>query len=280
MIGRRKERAQSSVSSFDAEVALSLVQTFHKELDVRSLIERIYTQAAALTPACHLSYKHDSAKIDEQHGDAGLHSVSYNLQFGQDGNQGGEVKLTSRHRFSSDDLQTLEDLLTLAAPALTNALTVHALKDPSTGAVTAGGEAKKSNSSNSPEDALVLIRLSGLSAVRSGYGEEVASNLIEKLRSQLLSGLREADGVFQIDDDHLAVLLPRTSRDGAERVAAKVEVLVGTLSYAEPEVQSQLTVSIGISTTSGAASAEAVLADARSALSEAVEQDTRNILVH
>ena len=277
MIGRRKERAQSSVSSFDAEVALNLVQSFHKELDVRSLIERIYTQAAALTPACHLSYKHDAAKIDEQHGDAGLHSVSYNLQFGQDGNQGGEVKLTSRHRFSSDDLQTLEDLLTLAAPALTNALTVHALQDPSAGTAAAGGEAKKSNTH---EDALVLIRLSGLSDVRAGYGEEVASNLIEKLRSQLLSGLREADGVFQIDDDHLAVLLPRTSRDGAERVAAKVEVLVGTLNYAEPEVQSQLTVSIGISTTSGAASAEAVLADARSALSEAVEQDSRNILVH
>ena len=55
---------------------------------------------------------------------------------------------------------------------------------------------------------------------------------------------------------------------------------MGTLTFADPEVQSQLSVSIGISTTNGAASAEAVLADARTALSEAVEHDTRNIMIH
>ncbi len=273
MIGRRKERAQSSVASFDAEVALGLVQSFHKELEIESLIERLYTQATALSPACHLSYSHDAANVDTQFGEPGLHSVSYNLQFGTDGDKGGQVKLTSRHRFSSEDLQTLEDLLTLAAPALTNALTVHNLKQGKT-------TTSDSQKAQTYEDALILIRLAGLDIVRLEHGEEVASTLTEKLRSQLLSGLREADGVFQIDDDHLAVLLPRTTHEGAERVAAKVEVLVNTLNYAEPEVQAQLKVSIGISTTNGAESAEAVLADARVALSQAVEHDTKNILVH
>ncbi len=275
MIGRRKERAQSSIKSFEPDVALSLVQSFHKELEVRGLIERIYSQAMGLSPTCHLHYKHDEADIEVQYGEPGLHSISYNLQFGTDGDKGGEIKLTSRHRFSSEDLQILEDLLTLAAPALTNALAVHALRN---GGGVAAEEEKKSSAN--AEDALVLIRIGGLDTVRSQYSQETAANLIEKLRSQLLSGLREADGVFQIDDDHLAVLLPRTSRGGAERVAAKVEVLVNTLNYAEPEIQSQLAVSIGISTTTGAASAEAVLADAKMALSEAVEQDAKSILVH
>ncbi len=273
MMGRRKERAQSSVASFDPEVALSLVQSFHKELEIGALIERIFTQASALSPACHLAYRHEAANVDLQYGEPGLHSVSYNLQFGADGDKGGEVRLTSRHRFSSEDLQTLEDLLTLAAPALTNALTVQALRTGSH-----SGAQKRAGAGQ--EDALVLIRLDGLGDVRTHHGEDVANTLIEKLRSQLNSGLREADGVFQIDDDHLAVLLPRTTRQGAERVAAKVEVLVTTIHYAEPEVQSLLTVSIGISTTNGAASAEAVLADARSALSEAVEHGARNILIH
>ena len=273
-ISQRKERAQSSVSSFDPEVALSLVQSFHKELDVHALVERIYAQASALSPACHLSYRHEGMSVDVAHGEPGLHSVSYNLQFGSEGDQGGEVRITSRHRFSSDDLRILEDLLTLAAPALTNALTVLGLKK---GGASGGKAAKKAQNA---EDALVLLRLGGLDLVRKQYGDTVTNSLTEKLRGQLLEGLREADGVFQIDETHLAVLLPRTTRQGAERVAAKVEVLVGTLTFADPEVQSQLSVSIGISTTNGAASAEAVLADARTALSEAVEHDTRNIMIH
>ncbi|MEZ5598682.1 MAG: hypothetical protein R3E84_20310 [Pseudomonadales bacterium] len=55
--------------------------------------------------------------------------------------------------------------------------------------------------------------------------------------------------------------------------------MVNAFSFAEPEYRQHLTATIGISTTNGANSAEAVLKEAP-APTEASQQQSRNILVH
>lgn len=258
---------------FEPSVALTMVQSFHRELEVHALLERIFSQAMTLSPATHLAYTNSESAIEFSTGEPGQHSVSYNLQLGTGGISGGEVKLTAPRRFSTGDLETLEELLRLVAPALANALIVHGL--------TARERARKAKKAKpNQEDALILVRLSGIDTVRAAHGSQVAQQLTDSLQKQLGEKLREADGIFQIDDDHLAVLLPRTTREGAQRVAGKVETLVNTLNFAEAHVREHLTATIGISSTNGANSAEAVLSDARSALSEATEHQSRNILVH
>lgn len=258
---------------FEPSVALSMVQAFHRELEVNALLERIYNQAMTLSPATHLAYTNTDSGIDFSVGEPATHSVSYNLQLGTAGINGGEVKLTAPRRFSTGDLETLEELLRLVAPALANALIVHGLtvKDRAR-------KAKKAKTNQ--EDALILVRLSGIDTVRDAHGTLAAQQLTDQLQKQLAEKLREADGIFQIDDDHLAVLLPRTTKAGAQRVATKVESLVNTLSFTDARFREHLTATIGISTTTGANSAEAVLSEARSALTEAAEHQTRNILVH
>ncbi len=258
---------------FEPSVALSMVQAFHRELEVNALLERIHAQAMTLSPATHLTYTNIDSAIEFAVGEPATHSVSYNLLLGTAGINGGEVKLTAPRRFSTGDLETLEELLRLVAPALANALIVHGL--------TTKDRARKAKKAKpNQEDALILIRLSGIDTVRTAHGTLVAQQLTEKLQKQLGEKLQEADGIFQIDDDHLAVFLPRTTKNGAQRVAAKVESLVNTLNFAEAHVREHVSATIGISTTNGANSAEAVLSEARSVLSEAAEHQTRNILVH
>ncbi|MBM4203288.1 MAG: diguanylate cyclase [Gammaproteobacteria bacterium] len=258
---------------FEPGVALTMVQAFHRELEVNALLERIFNQAVTLSPATHLGYTNTDSGIDFSVGEPGQHSVNYNLQLGTAGINGGEVKLTAPRRFSTGDLETLEELLHLVAPALANALIVHGL-------TTKDRSRKVKKAKPNQEDALILVRLSGIDMVRASHGTAVAQQLTDKLQQQLAEKLREADGVFQIDDDHLAVLLPRTTKAGAQRVASKVETLVNSLDFAEAHVREHVSATIGISTTNGANSAEAVLSEARSALSEAAEHQTRNILVH
>ena len=263
----------TSTQRFEPAAALSLVQSFHKELEIGPLLDRVFNQAMALSPATQLAYVNTDHEIDFTTGESGPHSISYHLQLGTSGISGGEVRLTASRRFSSADLETLEELLRLAAPALANALVVHEL--------TAKERSKKAKKAKAnQEDALILVRLSGIDTVRLEHGTVTAQALTEQLQKQLATRLREADGIFQIDDDHLAVLLPRTTREGAQRVAAKVETLVNSLQFADPSLREHLSATIGISTTQGASSAEAVLKEARSALSEANEHQTKNLLIH
>ena len=49
------------------------------------------------------------------------------------------------------------------------------------------------------------------------------------VHSQIKSGLRHADGVYQIADELIAVLLPNTTMQQASEVAAKIRILVSSL---------------------------------------------------
>ena len=157
--------------------------------------------------------------------------------------------------------------------ALANALVVHELT-----AKERNKKAKKAKANQ--EDALILIRLTGIEMIRTAHGSATSQAMTDQLQKHLGNKLREADGIFQIDDDHLAVLLPRTTKEGAQRVANKVEVLVNSMPFDNPSLREHLSATIGISTTNGASSAEAVLKEARSALSEATEHQSRNLLIH
>jgi diguanylate cyclase (GGDEF)-like protein len=263
----------STPRRFEADTALTMVQSFHRELEIAPLLDRMFEQAMALSPATHLAYQNTDHNVDFTTGEPGQHSISYNLQLGTTGISGGEVKLTAPRRFSTGDLETLEELLRLAAPALANALVVHEL--------TAKERNKKTKKTKAnQEDALILIRLTGIEMIRTAHGSATSQAMTDQLQKHLGNKLREADGIFQIDDDHLAVLLPRTTKEGAQRVANKVEVLVNSMPFDNPSLREHLSATIGISTTNGASSAEAVLKEARSALSEATEHQSRNLLIH
>ena len=100
------------------------------------------------------------------------------------------------------------------------------------------------------------------------------------VQGQLSEGLREADGVFQIDDELLAVLLPRTSTGRAADVADKLRVLIASLHLKNGKVTRQLTACMGISGTRHATSAETVLDQARGALDEACREGPNTIRSH
>ena len=55
---------------------------------------------------------------------------------------------------------------------------------------------------------------------------------------------------------------------------------MNSMPFDNPPLREHLSATIGISTTNGASSAEAVLREARSALCEATEHQSRNLLIH
>ena len=99
---------------------------------------------------------------------------------------------------------------------------------------------------------------------------------MNSVHGQIKEGLRQADGVYQISDELIAVLLPNTSRKQATEVAEKIRVLVSSL-HLSGGVNDQLTACMGVSDAKLAATAEEVMANAKVALASAQNQGRNTI---
>ena len=127
------------------------------------------------------------------------------------------------------------------------------------------------------DDSLVLVSLDGFAEIQDRGGPEWAQTLVSSVQAQIADGLREADSVYQIDGELLAILLPKTSVDQAAEVTKKVRVLVAGLHLTEGINSTQLTACMGISGTKDANTAEEVFASAKEALRLAKDEGTNTI---
>ena len=270
-----KLKTTQSIRYFEPDVALNLVQAFHRHLQLQPLLELFFTQAQAIVQAVGVHYRNPTSGIDLFLAEEGRHTASYNLSF-QDENLGELVCHFSR-RVNEETLETAEDLIALLMSALRNALRFRAAAQGQGGSMPLTGEASLTPGGN---DSLLLLKLDGFDEVLARDGKAWAQTLLKSVHTQLSEGLRTADAVFQIDDQTLAVVLPQTSWQRAEEVAAKLRVLVASLHLKDGEVTQQLTACMGIAGTADAASAEEVLTRARQALEAAQGQGPNATVSH
>ncbi|MEZ5557146.1 MAG: diguanylate cyclase [Pseudomonadales bacterium] len=279
-----KLRTAESVQFFDSTVALSLVQAFHRHLDLERLLQIFWGQASALVQATGLRYRNPELGLEFDLGTTGRHTASYNLTYQEQ--RLGELLFRFQRRVDEDTLATAEDLIALVMPAIKNALAYYAAcrqaqpRDPA--ARPGGADLPVAAAAEPPpnDDTLLLVGLDGFNDIRRQDGEAWAQTLISTVQEQLRDGLRDADSVFQIDEGVLAVLLPRTSEAAALDVAAKVRILIGGLHLKNGSLSNQLTACMGIASAGRGNDAAAVLRHARRALDEARREGSNCVHVY
>jgi diguanylate cyclase (GGDEF)-like protein len=286
-----KLKTNQSVQHFDHGAAFNLVQAFHRHLDLGDLLQAFFAQAHTLLECVGMRYRNTHDEIDLQLGEDGPHSTSYKLTY-QELNL-GELVFLFRRRVTEDTLATAEDLTSLIMSPINNALLYRRLQQqPSAGQNATRAQPAIQHKPGQPsrpepkragavkagkDDTLVLIGLDGFATIRDRDGLEWAQALVHAMQDQIREGLREADGVFQIDDEMLAVLLPRTSGNAALEVAKKIRVLIAGLHLRDGSITTQLTACMGIAGTNDANNAEQVLQQARAALQIAQREGSNRI---
>lgn len=207
-----------------------MTQAFNQEETLKGLLELAHTQLTALCGTDGLRFTHESLDTEFLVGHQAVHAAEYNLNVNE--RDLGQLTLFFRRRQNEQEVQTCEDLLALALSALRNQIdllkaTQTLNPGPSPDPNQAGGE--KSLADEEKADALVLVTLDGYRDMKSRDGDEWSQVLMTSVHGQIEEGLRQADGVYQIADDLIAVLLPHTSRKQALEVAHKIRVLVASL---------------------------------------------------
>ncbi len=169
-----KLRTSHSVKFFDNAVALSLVQAFHRHLDIESLLELFYSQASATLQIVGMSFKDPDGVYAFDFGESGQHTTSYNLTYQT--TKLGELVFRFSRRASEDTLATAEDLAALAMSPINNALIYARARrtTPTHAKPTDAGQSQIPPLAPGNDDSLVLVSLDGLAEIQDRDGPEWA----------------------------------------------------------------------------------------------------------
>ncbi len=282
-----KTTETANVVYFDDRTALQITQAFNQETELPELLDLLFGQLGAMTETRGLRFVYKPLGIDLNLGSRERHSAEYNLTFRD--TPIGTLTLYFALTQHEQGIQTCEDLVSLAFVSLRNAVTLLELKNQPqaisteltkeeaahVAEVTALPTRKEANS-----DALVLVALDDYERILERDGEEWAHVLMSSVHEQIESGLRAADGVYHINDDLIAVLLPNTNLAQAEEVAKKVRMLIASLHLRGDTLSQQLTACMGVADATAAGTAEEVMDRARSALARARAEGSNQIEVY
>jgi diguanylate cyclase (GGDEF)-like protein len=149
-------------------------------------------------------------------------------------------------------LVALPPVILLQRSLMHQQLAAAARTDPKTGLLNAtawqreaDAEVTRALRSSTPLS-LLLVDVDHFKQVNDSHGHLIGDEVLRALAAELRQQVRESDVVGRFGGEEFTVLLPRTDRDGACRIAERLRTSAGLLSVAAEDVMISVTVSIGV----------------------------------
>ena len=244
-------------------------------LDVHLLIKLFAEELGHLLPFDGLRYRHDTHDLAIDVGKSSRHSCSYRLLVQED--LLGEIKISRRHKFSSEEAMLIEHSMCALTYPLRNALTyLCALRaahlDPLTG--TYNRASFDSNLLREVELArrhstalsMIVIDIDLFKSINDTYGHSVGDDVIKSLARVIGKVIRKSDMLFRFGGEEFVVLLSNTQRDGALLLAERIRRGVEQTLVHTQQRNIHVTVSLGVATLSPSDTAQALFDKADQAL--------------
>jgi diguanylate cyclase (GGDEF)-like protein len=127
---------------------------------------------------------------------------------------------------------------------------------------------------------VLMLDIDHFKDVNDAHGHRAGDRVLQQLARTCLEVLRTVDVVGRVGGEEFAILLPETAREGAVEVAERLREAVGRAEVAREEgVPLRVTVSIGVSTLSGAANLDTLMSQADTALYDAKHAGRNRVCV-
>ncbi|NLV23071.1 MAG: diguanylate cyclase [Syntrophomonadaceae bacterium] len=105
-------------------------------------------------------------------------------------------------------------------------------------------EMRRLNSGRCDPVGMMVFDLDGLKLVNDTLGHEAGDRLLINFAGILSKCFRSGDVVSRVGGDEFAVLLPQTNQKALDRIAARLNIMIGEYNQSNPELP--LSVSLGI----------------------------------
>lgn len=230
----------------------SLLQT---TIELEPLFELFYGQMQHLLKINSCHFLHPAKKLDIKLGTLSQHSCDYSLSIQQQFI--GELIFTRQQRFSEEELNQIELLLSTLVYPLRNALNYRealnqAMHDPLTGLGNRGAlenalEHQWQVAQRYEQDMSVLmIDIDHFKRINDKFGHDVGDHVIKQVAKVINSTTRQTDLAFRYGGEEFLVILSKTNALGSQIIAERIRENIQSLYLNSIEgTHIPVTVSIG-----------------------------------
>jgi len=237
--------------------ALQIAGALQTTLEIDKVIEFFSHEITPMVPHASISYVNPEEDISLAIGKPARHTCTYRLVIM--GESLGQLSLTRRKQFTSDEVILLEYLLcSLVYPLRNTILYRHAveaaLTDPLTGV---HNRAAMDNTLHREIDlsrrhqlplSLLVLDIDRFKQINDDLGHAVGDEVLKAMVESIKESIRSTDILFRYGGEEFTVVLNNTDRGGAVNLAERIRVAVERREFNAGNVAVNATVSLGVAT--------------------------------
>ncbi|MDO6442172.1 MULTISPECIES: GGDEF domain-containing protein [unclassified Marinobacter] len=272
-------RSWSNTSDPFSRLTRRLATTLSLETQLGILAEEL----GNIIPFDSLTYRHQIGHRDFVYatGIGGPHRCEYRLNL--EGVCYGTLSVNRRQKFSDDELQGIEMIISAAVCSLRNACQFITIEQAAlTDALTSIPNKRALDEQlqracsladrHAGEYSLILCDLDHFKSVNDQQGHVVGDHMLRLAASTLEAAIRNSDSVYRFGGEEFAILLPHTGELEARDVADRVRNAIADLRVDCGGTELSVTISCGVTRYMPGESADQWIARADEALYRAKEQ--------
>ncbi|WP_166263677.1 GGDEF domain-containing protein [Marinobacter caseinilyticus] len=219
------------------DVFTRLCRRMTVSLNLEYLIAIFAEELGTIVAFDHLTYRHRIGCQDFVYasGLGGQHRCDYRLSL--EGVNYGGLTVTRRARFSEEEQEAIEQLLSVAICPIRNACQFEAVQQTAlTDALTqipnkrALDEAlvKQCHLGDRHDEvcSLILCDLDHFKRINDTYGHVIGDHILHAVAKELAKATRNSDGIYRFGGEEFAIILPHTGEDEARVVADRIRGFV------------------------------------------------------
>ena len=213
---------------------LSMTLTLEKQLGM------LAEELASIIDFDCMTYRHQIASRDFVYatGIGGPHRCDYRLNL--EGQFYGSLTFSRRKRFSEEELQGIELILSAAICPIRNACQYILVEQAAlTDALTGVGNKRAMNDAlertislgnrHGQQHSLILCDLDHFKAINDEHGHVVGDHVLQLAAKELQKAVRNSDEIYRYGGEEFAILLPQTNEADAKAVADRVRQFMATI---------------------------------------------------
>ena len=267
--------------------SVSLALTLQTTLNIKAQLQILFNEISGSVAIEGASYAHKELEMNYRVGETSRHSCSYSLDLM--GDNLGTLVFNHSSRFTKEQLETIEYLLSAALYPLNNAIKYKralnlARRDPLTGIAnrismteTLEREVNRAQRYESPLS-ILMIDLDHFKAVNDNYGHSTGDVVLKEAVRCIKQGLRLSDQPFRFGGEEFVVLLTNTNLEASQIVAERIRNCMESSAVINNEFTIRFTTSIGIAELESQDSEQSLFDHADKALYQA-KSEGRNRVV-
>lgn len=241
------------------DVLTRLTRRLSTTLSLEQQLAILGDELGAIVPFDTLNYRHRIGNQDFVYatGMGGPHRCEYRL--GLEGTNYGTLVLHRRQRFSEQELEGVEMILSAAICPIRNACQYIAIEQASLTDSLTGTPNKRAmddalhrasllSERHSEPYSLILCDLDHFKAVNDTHGHVVGDHLLQITAAELEKAVRTSDSVYRFGGEEFAILLPHTAEQNAKDVAERVRKAIAAIRIDGGEKEIRVTTSCGVAT--------------------------------